>query len=193
MDAEIAALTSDCHVNAIVPRMVAETTSPPVVYARVPISLKADLDAYARRNSLTLTAAVIELLEGGLKAVVEGASVSVLESRVTTLDRELGAARIALAESNAELSSLRAREQEFHTLAQRADQPVGSCPFCKTPVLGTDVLLSQRCPHCNRGLSTVLFNPQMKGLDQTELLILLGTLGIIVGAAYLQSKSGGLK
>lgn len=174
-------------------RVPAVTATNPVIYARIPAGLKEAVDSYAQERSVTLTAAVTDLLERGLQAVSDAASVSELQSRVVALDRDLGVARIELAESNAALSSLRAREQEFRTLAQRADQPVGSCPYCRKPILGTDVLLTQRCPQCGRGLSSVLLNPKMTGFDQTELLVLLGALGIIVGAAYVQSKTGGLK
>jgi hypothetical protein len=166
------------------------TVANPVIYARIPAGLKEAVDAYAHERSLTLTAAVTDLLERGLQAVSDAASVSELQSRVVALDRDLGVARVELAESNAALSSLRGREQELHALAQRADQPVGKCPHCAKPVLGTDVLLTQRCPQCGNGLSSVLWNPKMTGLNQTELLVLLGALGIIVGAAYLQSKGG---
>lgn len=166
------------------------TDSTQVIYARVPSGLKEHVEVYAAEHGLTLTSAVAELLERGLEAVSNGTSIKELEARVASLDRESSAARIEAAEAKGEASALRARDNDLLTLAQRAEMTVGPCPHCKSPVRGSDVLLTQRCGTCGRGLSSVLVGPQMKGLDQTELLVLLGALGIIVGAAYLGSKGG---
>lgn len=161
-----------------------------VVYARIASGLKGQVEAYANDRGVTLTAAVADLLERGLEAVSNAASVDELQHRVTELDRQLSTARIELAEANATRSSLQERERGLQTLAQRAEQTLGPCPHCKKPVSGFDVLVSGHCPSCGRGLASVLVGPQMKGLDQTELLVLLGALGIVLGAAYLGSKSG---
>lgn len=161
-----------------------------VVYARIASGLKGQVEAYANDRGVTLTAAVADLLERGLEAVSNAASVDQLQHRVAELDRQLSTARIELAEANATRSSLQERERGLQTLAQRAEQTLGPCPLCKKPVSGFDVLVSGHCPSCGRGLASVLVGPQMKGLDQTELLVLLGALGIVLGAAYLGSKSG---
>lgn len=161
-----------------------------VVYARIASGLKGQVEAYAHERGMTLTAAVIDLLERGLEAVSNGASVEQLRDRSVEQDRQLSTARVEMAEANAALSSLQERERGMQTLAQRAEQTLGPCPHCSKPVSGFDVLVTGHCPSCARGLTSVLVGPQMKGLDQTELLLLLGALGIVLGAAYLGSKSG---
>lgn len=161
-----------------------------VVYARIATGLKAQVEAYANDRGVTLTAAVADLLQRGLEAASNSASVDQLQDRLTEQDHQLSTARVALAEANARLSSLQERERGLQTLAQRAEQTLGPCPHCNKPVRGFDVLVTGHCPSCGRGLTSVLVGPQMKGLDQTEVLLLLGALGIVLGAAYLGSKSG---
>ncbi|HZP97241.1 MAG TPA: hypothetical protein VFC31_13055 [Candidatus Limnocylindria bacterium] len=161
-----------------------------VVYARIASGLKIQVEAYASERGMTLTAAVVDLLERGLEAVSNAASLDQLRERIAEQDREFSTARVELAEANAALSSLQERERSLQTLAQRAGQILGPCPHCSKPVSGVDVLVTGHCPSCGRGLTSVLVGPQMKGLDQTELLLLLGALGIVLGAAYLGSKSG---
>lgn len=168
--------------------MIADSTTA-VVYARIASGLKAQVEAHASERGMTLTAAVVDLLEHGLEAVSNAASVDQLRERIVEQDRQLSAARVDLAEANAALSSLQERERSLQTLAQRAGQTLGPCPHCSKPVSGFDVLVTGHCPSCGRGLASVLVGPQMKGLDQTELLLLLGALGIVLGAAYLGTKS----
>ena len=166
----------------------------PILYVRITPALRRQLEAYRVELAQTLTAAVTELLERGLASVANGASVQELEAKAGGLEQELALTRIQLAEANAALRALHGREQELKTLGERAELPVGSCPFCRKEVRGTDVLLTQRCPNpnCGRGLTSLLLGSGAgsKDLDRTELLVLLGALGIIVGAAYLQSKAG---
>lgn len=159
-----------------------------VVYARIASGLKGQVEAYASEHGITLTAAVVDLLERGLEAASNAASLEQLRDRIVEQDHQLSAARVELAEATATLSSLRERERGLRTLAQRAEQTLGPCPHCSKPVSGFDVLITGHCPSCTRGLTSVLVGPQMKGLDQTELLLLLGALGIVLGAAYLGTK-----
>lgn len=159
-----------------------------VIYARIAAGLKGQVEVYAKDRGMTLTAAVVDLLERGLEAVTNAGPVEQLRERVLDQDRHLSSARVELAEATAALSSLRERERGLQTLAQRAEQTLGPCPHCTKPVSGYDVLISGHCPSCGRGLTSVLVGPQMKGLDQTEILLLLGALGIVLGAAYLGSK-----
>lgn len=161
-----------------------------VVYARIASGLKGQVEAYANVQGVTLTAAVADLLERGLEAVANAASLDQLQDRISEQDRQLSTARVDLADAKTTLSALQERERGLQTLAQRAEQTLGPCPHCKKPVRGFDVLVTGHCPSCGRGLTSVLVGPQMKGLDQTELLVLLGALGIVLGAAYLGSKSG---
>lgn len=160
-----------------------------VIYARIASGLKGRVEAYANEHGMTLTAAVGELLERGLEAASNAGSVDQLRDRIVEQEHELSIARVDLAEATAALSSLRERERGLQTLAQRAGQTLGPCPHCSKPVSGFDVLVTGHCPSCGRGLTSVLVGPQMKGLDQTEILLLLGALGIVLGAAYLGTKS----
>lgn len=173
--------------------MAPETTTP-ILYVRIPPALKRQLETYKNARAETLTAAVTDLLGRGLASVANAASVEELEVKASGFEQELALTRIQLAEANAALRALSGREQELKTLGERAELPVGSCPFCHREVRGSDVLLTQRCPNpnCGRGLTSLLLGggASSKDLDRTELLVLLGALGIIVGAAYLQSKAG---
>jgi len=168
-----------------------DTEGPSTLYARIPASLKVQLDAYASSRGETLTAAVTGLLARGLELATDLIAIEDMRARVATLERQLSQAQVDVAQAEATASALRSREDQFLTLARRAERALGPCPNagCGKPVRGIDVLLTQQCPSCGGGLSSVLVG-QTKGFNQTELLILLGALGILVGAAYVASKSG---
>jgi rubrerythrin len=159
-----------------------------VVYARIPEALKQALGAHASARGVSLTAALVELLEQGLEASAE-------ERSAAGLERELALARIELAETGGRLreTELRleaAREREelsartYRALAERARQELASCPRCREPVRGSDLLVSGHCPRCGKALSSLL-TPVARagGLEPSEYLALLGALGAVVGFA----------
>lgn len=154
-----------------------------VIYARVPDPLKEAADVYANEQGVTLTQAVIDLLERGLAAATDEVSVDELQQR---LARE-GAEKAQL---QAELQGLRGEMAALSALAQRVSQTVGTCPSCKTPITGGDLLAVGQCPKCGQKL-TGLIAPAVSSstLDQPEFLMLLGALGAVVGVALLGSKT----
>lgn len=159
-----------------------------VVYARIPAALKEAVEAYAAAKGVTQTTAVADLLERGLEAVSNAASIAELE-------KKLAAARLELSRANVKISSLEERERNllstYQGLAQRIEQTVGTCPNCRKPVRGYDLLAAGRCQYCKSGLSSLLADTHTKtGLNQTEFLLLIGAIGLLLSVAYLQSKSG---
>jgi antitoxin component of RelBE/YafQ-DinJ toxin-antitoxin module len=155
-----------------------------VIYARVPDSLKESADAYAAERGLTLTSAVVDLLHRGLAAAADAESIVDLEARTARLITEKAASESELQVARTELGTV-------NLLAQRANQAVGRCPeaACGQPITGYDLLAVGQCPHCGRGLSSLMApTPSASTLDQRDFMILLGALGALVGVAILTSK-----
>jgi hypothetical protein len=163
-----------------------------VVYARVPDSLKRALDAHAAERGLTLTAAVVELVEHGLEAIAEERPVAELERELALSTSELEQTRGRLREAELGLQAAREREQTsartYSALAERTRQQLASCPRCREPVRGSDLLVSGHCPNCSQALTSLLTPaPRAGGLDNNEYLALVGALGVFVGAALASS------
>lgn len=161
-----------------------------VIYARVPPSLKSDVQAYAQGAGISVNSAVASLLEAGLAASA-GQGTDDLEDQVHELDRELANTRSVLADRE---SSLRALEEQRADLAAvvdglsgRLDRPVGSCPGCRSSVTGTNVLVHGVCPSCHRSLSSLLAEDRAQ-LNQTDYLVLVGALGVLLALALWQSR-----
>jgi hypothetical protein len=167
-----------------------------VIYARVEESLKEAVEAYRSDRGFTLTAAAVDLLERGLAAASDEASVRELTESLATASAERDAAVSELRSANGELGALRA-------LAARAGHQLGTCPKteCSSPITGYDLLATGRCPVCDTALPDVL-RPETSesaqidrdltirgGVDDRELLLLLGAIGAVVGVAYLASRS----
>jgi hypothetical protein len=167
-----------------------------VIYARVPDTLKEAVDIYATERGTTLTSAVVDLIERGLMATSDAPSVGDLEQKLATIAAEK-------LEAEASLKSARIELQTIQLLAKRAGQTVGSCPRedCSSPITGQDLLVTGHCPSCNGPLNQLLKlkSPQLDGdsgharpggLSERDFLLLLGALGVVVGAAaYAASKS----
>lgn len=158
------------------------------IYARVPDQVKAAADSYASEKGMTLANAVAALLDRGLQATADEASVVELETRI--------------AELNSEIKVLRQRDKAasgaYRALAQRTAQPVGACPKCDSSISGNDLLVSGRCsnPSCGASLSPLLgmaSRPETGkgGLDDGDLKLLLGALGVALGIAYVSQQGGG--
>jgi hypothetical protein len=155
------------------------------IYARVPDQTKEAVDGYAGERGLTLASSVTQLLDRGLQAAGDEASVATLQDRV--------------AEQGAELEAMRERERAtssaYRALGQRTTQPVGSCPSCATRISGQDLLVSGQCPSCGASLTPLLGIGTdgaigKGGLNDADLKILLGALGVLLGIALL-SQGGG--
>ena len=165
-----------------------------VLYARVPDSLKQALAARARERSLSLTAAVVELLERGLEATADERS-SEREAALAAAASELERTRARLAEAEAGLELAREREQlsaaTVSALAERARHELASCPQCRQPLRGDDLLVSGHCPNCERPITTLLTpRAQLGAPDKDAYLALLGALGGLVGLALASTSAG---
>lgn len=153
-----------------------------VIYTRVPEALKEAADAYASQRGVTLTSTVAELLERGLTAVSDEASITALEQNVERLNAENSQLRTQLYAATSELSAVK-------NLATRAARPVGSCPKCSKPISGYDLFAAGQCRYCAETLSNLIApESRSSSLDQREFLILVGALGAVVGLALLAGK-----
>jgi len=166
-----------------------------VVYARVPDSLKQALAARARERGLSLTAAVVALLEHSLDTT-EDERAREQEGELAASASELERTRARLAEAELRLEA--AREQEemiartYRALAERARGELASCPNCRKPLRGSDLLVSGHCPNCERAITSLLTpRPQVGAPDKDEYLALLGALGGLVGLALASTSDGG--
>ena len=164
-----------------------------VVYLRVPDSLKQALAARARERDLSLTAAVVALLERGLDTSEEERA-GEREAELAASARELEQTRARLAEAEAALALAREREQitatSFRALAERARGELASCPQCRKSLRGSDLLVSGHCPQCARPITALLLPRAQTGApDRDAYLALLGALGGLVGLAL--ASSGG--
>jgi len=169
-----------------------------VIYARVPSATKEAAEAHAAERGVTLTNAVSELLERGLQAISDEASVTQLERRAEDLQRQLESATLQIREAEMTVQGLREREaaltSAYHALAERTAQAVGTCPHCHEAVRGYDLLVTGRCPSCNGGLVSLITAPKESrgALDETEFKVLLGALGLALALALVQSKGSPL-
>lgn len=170
--------------------MIAFSNMSAVLYTRVPAQLKEAVDAHARANALTLTSAVASLLEHGLEAAANASSIADLERRCQELSNSLVEARAQLGTAQAQTAAVAAqlamREAAERNLGERLGQPIGACPSCRREICGSDVLVVGACPNCQHGLSSLL-EPK-SGLNQTEYLLLVGAIGLLLAMALTQPR-----
>jgi hypothetical protein len=155
-----------------------------VIYARVPDSLRSATDLYAADNGLSLTRAVVDLLERGLVAASGERSVAALEANLARATNEN-------AQLDADLQTTRAELGAVQAFAQRAGQTIGTCPKagCGQPITGYDLLAIGRCASCGQSLSGLLApGTSTSTLDQREFMMLVGALGALLAIAFLASK-----
>jgi rubrerythrin len=166
-----------------------------VIYARVPDSLKQALHAHAGERGLTLTTAVVELVERGLEAIADEQSVTELDAKLAAASRELERTRGRLQEAELGLQTARERERltarTYSALAERARQQLGSCPQCRAPVRGCDLLVAGRCPNCGKALTSLLLPTPRANFARDEYLALVGALGVLVGLALASTGENG--
>jgi uncharacterized small protein (DUF1192 family) len=158
------------------------------VYARVPDQIKEATDEYAGTHGMTLASAVADLLDRGLQAAGDEHSVIELERRVAAL--------------SAEVDRLRQRDHvvssAYTALAQRTAQPVGTCPACASRLSGHDLLVSGCCPNpdCGESVSGLLGGRSDQpsgrgGLDDGDVKLLLGAVGLLLGIAFISQQGAG--
>jgi rubrerythrin len=104
---------------------------------------------------------------------------------------ELAKTRALLKQAELGLQAAREREQTtartYRAFAERARHELASCPGCGKPLRGSDLLVSGRCPNCEKALSSLLVPTRFGSLVQNEYLTLLGALGVLVGLAMATS------
>jgi DNA repair exonuclease SbcCD ATPase subunit len=163
-----------------------------VVYARVPDTLKQALEARARERGLSQTATVVELLEQGLQASDDQRS-EALGRELASSTGQLERTRARLTQAEARLEAAQQREEalsrSLRALAERARHELASCPQCRKPLRGLDLLVTGHCPNCNRAITTLLTPRLQTGApDKDEYLALMGALGGLLGLALATSN-----
>jgi hypothetical protein len=162
-----------------------------VVFARVPGRLKQAVVARARERGQTLTAVVVELLERSLRASADGEQFG---ARLAASAGELEQVRARLEQAECELRAAREREQliarTYAAFAERAGHELASCPQCRAPLRGVDLLVSGRCPGCANALTSLLVPTRFGSLVVHEYSALLGAVGVLAGLAAATSADG---
>lgn len=162
-----------------------------VLYARLPDTLKEAVRAHAGTGGLSQTRAVVELLEQGLEADAKERARAELEGELARATSERARTQARLREAELELWAAREREQllasTFAAFAERARGELASCPRCGTPLRGSDLLVSGRCPKCDHALTSLLVPTRLGSLVLNEYLALLGALAVLAGLALRAS------
>lgn len=155
-----------------------------VLYVRIPPQLKEATESYAAKRGLTVTSAVVDLLQRGLESVSNEESIQQIQAHNQSLSAALQA-------SLAEADSLKERERvlgtAYNTVLGRTKLNVGNCPHCNASVTGYNLLVEGRCPKCSKSLTPLLsgLSGQAGSLDRNELVFMLLAIGILVGAFAL--------
>ena len=116
-----------------------------------------------------------------------------MEATLAACRSEREQAQVRLKEAELRLQGAREREQltaaTYASLAERTRQELASCPRCREPVRGSDLLVSGRCPECGKALTKLLRPAPQANLEQSEYLALLGALGVLVGLALATTEA----
>jgi HTH-like domain len=75
----------------------------------------------------------------------------------------------------------------YAAFAERARGELASCPRCRKPLRGSDLVVSGHCPNCDEDLTSLLVPSRFGSLVTTEYLALLGALGVLAGLALRAS------
>jgi hypothetical protein len=125
---------------------------------------------------------VADLLDRGLSQVSDERAMAELRASRSRLAEEKAA-------TEAELQTARAQVAALGTFAQQAGRRIGTCPACKQEITGHDLLVTGACRHCGQALSGLIAPSRTESaIDQRELMILVGAVGVLLGIAYLTSK-----
>ena len=144
------------------------------IYVRVPEEIKIAAKAYADGNGMTLTGGISDLLDRGLEAVENDVSVARLQTQ--------------LAEKDIQLRDTETRLQGLQALSTT---PLGVCGTCKSVITAVDVLVRGQCAegHALRAPDGS-DRPQGSGLTENQQLILIGAVGLVLGALALANSTG---
>jgi hypothetical protein len=158
-----------------------------VIYARVPETVKADVEEYASKEGVTLSSATVDLLQRGLASIGEERSVANLETTVAKLAVENSVLSSKVEVATNELGGLR-------SLADRASSTVvGTCPSCGASISGLDLLGQGRCGKCRDSLLELLAPKSQSAkpfLDDRAVGALIGALGVVLIAGALMGTKG---
>jgi hypothetical protein len=145
-----------------------------VLYARAAPDLKSAVDAFAEARNLSLNAAIVDLVTRGLASAADEE-----DTRRTMEKLELERTKLAK-----QLAAQENQQQNVAAFVEQAKSTAGDCPKCKKAVTGLDLLRS-RCPECGTALSSL---PAMKQPLDAQLLLLIGAVGLLAGAAVWAAK-----
>lgn len=172
------------------PDMAPSDTS--ALYARISPQTKASVLSFGDRQGLTLAAAVEHLLEVGLATESHHATEATFRREVETLQEQLSETE---RDRDRETSRRERAEVELMGLqraagvwSDRAQIIVGICPGCGQALTGGDLLVAGRCRHCGRSAAELLAPPKNSGLDDKELMMVLGAAGLLLGVIAIASK-----
>jgi hypothetical protein len=159
-----------------------------VVYLRVSEQLKEALAARANEQGSSQNQAASELIELGLAASDHDRARGRLEAKLAATNTELAQTRARLEQAELGLREAGKRERTTsrlqRALAQRAHQQLAACPQCRTPLRGSDYLVTGHCPNCQRPITNLLTpKPQTGAPNKDEYLALLGALGGLLSLA----------
>jgi hypothetical protein len=153
----------------------ASDTATETIYVRVPQALKGGAKAHAKANGMTLTNAIADLLDRGLEAVENDESIENLQGQLQAKDAQL-----------------RDTAMRLQGLQALANTPLGVCPApnCKTVITTVDVLVHGKCSneHPLRAPDMSDKPQASSGLDDNQSLILIGAVGLLLGAAFLANS-----
>ncbi len=129
------------------------------------------------------TAAVADLLDRGLSQVSDERSIAELQASLSRMAAEK-------AGTGTELQTARAQVAALGAFAQQASRRIGTCLACKERITGHDLLVvTGACGRCGKTLSGLIAPAQTgSAIDQRELMILVGAVGVQLGIAYLASR-----
>jgi uncharacterized protein with PIN domain len=163
------------------------------IYARVSEQTKDAAESYASERGLTLAGALHELLVLGLESAENVASVTALQSKVSSLDEEVVELKMALREHAVAREHAEHQRDALRQAAEiwghRADLTVGTCPNCGQPLTGADLLVVGRCQSCKQSTSA-LMEPSGSNLNSRDFMLALGAVGIMLGLVALAANSG---
>lgn len=141
------------------------------VYFRADDDLRDALSAFRQEKGLTLSAAVIQLLEIGLEAHSDGPSIADLQHQALELQAQLAKRETDLATTRGELQQLRFAYRSLEEHLRRAN--IGVCPTCHAATSGYEVVVARQCAACNGALSMA-----PTGRDSADLLWLVAAIGV---------------
>jgi hypothetical protein len=143
----------------------------PAVYFRADDDLRDSLEAFRQEKGLTLSAAVVELLEIGLEAHSDGPSIAHLQRRTSELETELAKRETDVATTRGELQQLRFAYRSLEEHLRRAN--IGVCPTCHAATSGYEVVVARQCAACHGPLSMA-----PTGRSSADLLWLVAAIGV---------------